>query len=165
MWIYHALCCTLILVVLLCLAYIRGGIFWPTYIRRSDVPVSVGPGRYSRVVIPRWRSLCGDAVWKCSKNLSVWRRERRVVARILKHILLLAIDPLSLNSLSLSLIVHCFILSISFICLDLIVCLTCVKPKEFYITPQLLFRGDSPESVTGNSATLYGYTKCVAISF
>ena len=35
------------LLVLLCLAYIRGGIFWPTYIRRSDVPVSVESGRYS----------------------------------------------------------------------------------------------------------------------
>ena len=46
MWIYHALCCTLILVVLLCLAYIRGGNLWPTYIRRSDVPVSVESGRY-----------------------------------------------------------------------------------------------------------------------
>jgi len=29
------LCRTLIFVVLLCLAYIRGGNLWPTYIRRS----------------------------------------------------------------------------------------------------------------------------------
>ena len=33
-------------IVLLCLAYIRGGFFWPTYIRRSDVPVFVESGRY-----------------------------------------------------------------------------------------------------------------------
>ena len=48
MCVYHALCCTLILVVLLCLAYIRGGNLWPTCIRRSDVPVSVESGRYTR---------------------------------------------------------------------------------------------------------------------
>ena len=47
MYVYHALSYTLILIVLLCLAYIRGGTFWSTYIRRSDVPVSVGSGRYS----------------------------------------------------------------------------------------------------------------------
>ena len=44
-------------------------------------------------------------------------------------------------SLSLSLIVHCIILFISYICLGLIVCHTCVKPRELYIAPQLLFRG------------------------
>jgi len=27
------------------------------------------------------------------------------------------------------------------------------------------FRGDSSEPVTGNSATLFSYTKCIAISF
>ena len=36
-------CCTL------CLAYIRGGFSWPTYIRRSDVSVSVESGRYRLV--------------------------------------------------------------------------------------------------------------------
>jgi len=52
-WEYHALCCTLILsCCTLCLAYIRGGIFWPTYIRRSDVPVSVESGRYMYSNLP-----------------------------------------------------------------------------------------------------------------
>ena len=31
-----------------CLAYIRGGTFWPTYIRRSDVSVPTGSGYYLR---------------------------------------------------------------------------------------------------------------------
>ena len=44
---YTTLCVVLwSLLVLLCLAYIRGGIFWPTYIRCSDVSVSVESGRY-----------------------------------------------------------------------------------------------------------------------
>ena len=41
----------------------------------------------------------------------------------------------------------------------------CVEPRELQIAPQLLFRGVSPELFTGNSATLFGYTKCVAICF
>ena len=44
------------LLVLLCLAYIRGGISWPTYIRCSDVPVSVESGRYTG--IPHQELLC-----------------------------------------------------------------------------------------------------------
>ena len=43
-------------------------------------------------------------------------------ARTLKHIFVFAFDPLSLYSLSLSHIVHCIILFISFICLVLFVC-------------------------------------------
>ena len=63
-------------------------------------------------------------------------------ARTSKHILVFAFDPLSLTfSLSLSSIVHCIILFISFICLGLIVCHTCVQPRELHIAPQLLFRG------------------------
>ena len=58
------------------------------------------------------------------------------MARTSKHILLFAIDLLSLNSLSL--IEYCIILFILYICLGLIVCHTCVKPREFYIAPQLL---------------------------
>ena len=59
-----------------------------------------------------------------------------------KHILVFAFDPLSLNSLSLLYCaLHHFILFISLICLDLIVCRTCVKPRELHIAPQLLFRG------------------------
>ena len=63
-------------------------------------------------------------------------------ARTSKHILLFAIDPLSLT-LSLSLL-YCalhHIVHFIYICLGLIVCHTCVKPKELYIAPQLLFRG------------------------
>ena len=81
-------------------------------------------------------------------------------------------DRSTIFKLSLSLLycaLHHFILFISFICLDLFVCShTCVQPREIHIAPQLLleeFRGDSPEPFTGNSATLFGYTKCVALVF
>ena len=92
-------------------------------------------------------------------------------ARTSKHIFVFAFDPLSLTlslSLSLSLIVHCIILLISFIYLVLIVCHTCVKPRKLHIAPQLLFSGikrSCLEPFTRNSATLFGYTKCVAFSF
>ena len=60
---YTTLCVVLwSLLVLLCLAYIRGGFFWPTYIRCSDVPVSVESGRYRLVSEPRLSNLkynCG----------------------------------------------------------------------------------------------------------
>ena len=111
-------------------------------------------------------SLCGKS---CVNNLvKILLCEGEDVEQWLetKHIFVFAIDPLSLNSLSY--IVHCIILFISFICLDLVVCHTCVKPRELHIAPQLLlekFRGDSPEPFTRNSAILFGYTKCVAISF
>ena len=60
-------------------------------------------------------------------------------ARTSKHIFVFAFDPLSLT---LSLIVHCIILFISSYMLGIAcVCHTCVKPREFYIAPQLLFRG------------------------
>ena len=59
-------------------------------------------------------------------------------ARTSKHISMFVIDLLSLNSLLFTL--HCFILFISYM-LGLFVCLTCVKPRELYIAPQLLFRG------------------------
>ena len=60
-------------------------------------------------------------------------------ARTSKHIFVFAFDPISLT---LSLL-HCalFILFISYICLDLFVCLTCVQPRDLHIAPQLLFRG------------------------
>jgi len=45
---------------------------------------------------PVWEVLCG----RYSENPSVWRRGHRAVARISKHILLFAIDPLSQLSLS-----------------------------------------------------------------
>ena len=92
-------------------------------------------------------------------------RDVELRARISKHIFVFAFDPLSLNSLSLSYILHSIILFISYIYLVLFVCLTCVEPREFYIAPQLLFRGDSSELFAGNSVTLFGYTKCVAICF
>ena len=58
--------------------------------------------------------------------------------RTSKRIFVFAFDPLSL---SLSYILHCIILFISYICLVLIVRLTCVEPRELHIAPQLLFRG------------------------
>ena len=88
-------------------------------------------------------------------------------ARTSKHILVFAFDPLSLT-LSLSYIVPCIISYYSFIliCLLLLVCThTCVQPRELHVAPQLLFRGVSPEPFNRNSATLFGYTKCVVISF
>ena len=84
-----------------------------------------------------WEVLCG----RYSGNPSVRRRGRRAVARTSKHILLFAIDPLSLT-LSLILCLELFhIVHIILICLVLIVCHTCVEPRELYIAPQLLFRG------------------------
>ena len=70
-------------------------------------------------------------------------------ARTSKHIFVFAFDPLSLTlSLSLSLfLILClasfhivniiYMLGIDCVC----VCHTCVKPRELYIAPQLLFRG------------------------
>ena len=61
-------------------------------------------------------------------------------ARTSKHVLVFAFDPLSLT---LSYILSCIdsYCSISYICLGLFVCHTCVKPRELHIAPQLLFRG------------------------
>ena len=85
-------------------------------------------------------SLCGKScVDDIIEILLCEGKDVELGARTSKHILVFAIDPLSLNSLSY--IVHCIILFISYICLALIMCLTCVQPRELYITPQLLFRG------------------------
>ena len=57
-------------------------------------------------------------------------------AQISKRIFVFAFDPLSLT-LSLTLCIasyHSYL-----ICLCLIMCHTCVKPRELHITPQLLF--------------------------
>ena len=87
------------------------------------------------------------------------------MARTSKHILLFTIEPLSLtlSPLYLALIHIAYIIYM----LGIVwVCLTSVKLRELYIATQLLFRGitgDSPELFMGNSATLFGYTKCVAI--
>ena len=64
-------------------------------------------------------------------------------ARTSKYIFVFAFafDPLSLTLSLLYCALYHFILFISFICLDLFVCLTCVEPRELYIAPQLLFRG------------------------
>ena len=85
-------------------------------------------------------TLCGKScVDDIVEILLCKSRDVELGARTSKHILVFAIDPLSLNSLLFTL--HCFILFISFICLDLFVCLTCVQPRELHIAPQLLFRG------------------------
>ena len=62
-------------------------------------------------------------------------------ARTSKYILVFAIDSLSLNSLSLSLILCIASYFPYHLYAWVIVCLTCVKPRELYIAPQLLFRG------------------------
>ena len=102
-------------------------------------------------------------------------------ARISKHILLLAFDPLSPNSLSLSFIcakhhsyhsyhIACIALHLLY-CSSLYAWLDCVcaslvpNQQELHIAPQPIqgeSRGVSPEPFTGNSATLVCCTKCVA---
>ena len=49
--LYSVACC------IICLAYIRGGSIRPTYMRRSDVSVSLGSGRYRLVSEPRLSDL------------------------------------------------------------------------------------------------------------
>ena len=59
--------------------------------------------------------------------------------RTSKHILVFAIDPLSLNSISL---ISCIDLYCSYL-IYVWYCLcayTCVEPRELHIAPQLLFR-------------------------
>ena len=84
---------------------------------------------------PVWEVLCGRII----EILLCEGRHVELGARTSKHIFVFAFNPLSLNSLSY--ILHCIILFISYICLVLIVCLTYVEPRELYIAPQLLFKG------------------------
>ena len=85
----------------------------------------------SSLVVPCVGSPMDDIV----KILLCEDRDVELGARTSKHILVFAFDPLSLT---LSYIMHCIILSIH---IYLIVCHTCVKPRELCIAPQLLFRG------------------------
>ena len=106
-----------------------------------------------------WEVLCG----RVSKIFLCEGGDVELGARISKYILVFAFDPLSLT-LSLILCIASYCSYHIYACVDC-VCFTCVKPRELHIAPQLLFRGDSLEPFTGNSATLFDYTKCVAISF
>ena len=111
---------------------------------------------------PVWEVLCGCIIG----NPSMWRRGRRAVARTSKYIFVFAFDPLSLNSLSLLYLalIHIAHILYAWYCL----CASLVLNQEIFIFLNSYleeFRGDSPEPFTGNSATLFGYTKCVAISF
>ena len=101
---------------------------------------------YSQVVfahILSGGSLCGKScVNDLVKILLCEGGDVELGVRTSKHILVLAFDLLSLNSLSY--IVPCIDSYCSFIliCLILFVCTyTFVEPKELYIAPQLLFRG------------------------
>ena len=87
-------------------------------------------------------SLCGKScVDRLVKILLCEGGDVELGVRTSKHIFMFVFDPLSLT-LSLSYcVVLCIILFISFMCLDLFVCLTCVQPRELHIAPQLLFRG------------------------
>jgi len=61
------------------------------------------------------------------------------------------------------LFIHIYMLGIDCVCASLV-----FNQESFiYHLNSYLeeFRGDSPEPFTGNSATLFGYTKCVAFSF
>ena len=60
-------------------------------------------------------------------------------ARTSKHIFMFAFDPLSLNLSLLYCALHHIVHFIYM--LGLIVCHTCVKPRELHIASQLLFRG------------------------
>ena len=82
---------------------------------------------------PVWEVLC-DAIVEI---LLCEGGDVELGARTSKHIFMFVFDPLSLT---LSYIVHCIILFISYICLGLFVCHTCVKSRELHIAPQLLFR-------------------------
>ena len=90
-------------------------------------------------------------------------------ARTSKHIFVFTFDSLSLTlSLILCLVLIHIIHSYLYAWYCLYVCHTCVQPREFHIAPQLYleeFRGDSQEPFTGNSVTLFAYTKCVTINF
>ena len=100
---------------------------------------------YSQVVFTQilsGGSLCGKScVDTIVKILLCEGGDVELGAQTSKHIFVFAFDPLSLILSLLYCALEIFILFISFICLDLFVCLTCVQPRELHITPQLLFRG------------------------
>ena len=79
-------------------------------------------------------------------------------ARTSKHILVFAFDPLSLNSLLYCALHHIVHILYAWYCL----CVPILEHLNSYLEE---FRGDSLEPFTGNSVTLFGYTKCVAFSF
>ena len=92
-------------------------------------------------------------------------------AQTSKHISVFAFDPLSLTlSLSLTLCLASFHIAHIIYMLGIVcVCAILVLNQESFIehlnSYSEEFRGDSPEPFAGNSATLIGYTKCVAINF
>jgi len=150
-----ALCLSLLCrgdcVLALCLSLLsRGDCVW----ERSSV-IQVQSCNFS-VEVPLWKVLCEH-----SKNPSVQRRGRRVVARTSKHILLFTFDPLSLNSISL---ISCITLYCiySYARYSLCVCShLCWTKRASYSTSTLNLEecwGDSPEPFTSNLATLFDYT-------
>ena len=91
-------------------------------------------------------------------------------ARTSKHISVLAIDPRSLNSLSFILCLTSFILLIHTFMLGCVcLCASLVFNQESFIWHLNSYseesRGVSPEPFTGNSATLFGYTKYIQLVF
>ena len=114
-------------------------------------------------------SLCGKScVEELVEILLCEGGDVELGARTSKHISVFAFDPLSLT-LSLTLCLALIHIVISYTCL----CCLCVPILVFNqesFTSHLNsyseeFRGVSPKPFTGNSATLFGYTKCVALSF
>ena len=123
------------------------------YLPKSSVEV---PCVGSPVRTSQWKSFCVKA------GTQSYVLEPRNKSRCLRLIYFLL--------LSLSLCLASFILSYHSYMLDCVcLCASLVFNQESFI--QHLnsylkeFRGDSSEPFTGNSATLFGYTKCVAISF
>ena len=99
---------------------------------------------YSQIVfiqILSGGSLCGKSCVDAIEEILLCEGgDVELGARTSKHILLFAINPLSLNSLS---PLHCALHHIVHIIymLGLFGCHTCVQPGELHIAPQLLFRG------------------------
>ena len=97
---------------------------------------------YSQLYLPHilsGDSLCGKScVDELVEILLCEGGDVELCARTSKHILVFAIDPLSLFLLHLCIDSYCYIIYM----LVLFVCAhTCVQPIELFIAPQLLFRG------------------------
>ena len=110
-----------------------------------------------------WEVLCG----RVSEILLCEGGDVELGARTSKHLLVFAFDALSLTLSLLYCVLHHIVHIISMLVL-IVYAHTCVQPREFYMALNSYleeFRGDSPEPLTGNSATLFGYSKCIAFSF
>ena len=111
----------------------------------------------SSVEVPLWKVL-----GRHSENPSVWRRERRAVARTSKHILVFEFGSLFLSTLY-SYILHCYYCSYAYM-LDIVCVLTLVFNQESYWSTSTHnlkeLWGEVPEPFKGNSDSLL-ITRCM----